>query len=125
AAAALLAACGSGSKSSGGSSSKDKSNLISQPVDTLKQAKGGGVLKSRNFADPASLDVSTPNNPITPFHDCVSNCLVAFEPGYMKPTENVVAPDLAESWETSPDGLTITLKLRQGVKWHNKAPVNG
>ena len=25
----------------------------------------------------------------------------------------------------SPDGLTITLKIRQGVKWHNKAPVNG
>ena len=50
---------------------------------------------------------------------------MVFQPGYLNPTENVVAPDLAESWETSPDGLQITMKLRQGVKWHNKAPVNG
>ncbi len=34
-------------------------------------------------------------------------------------------PDLAESWDISPDGLTVTFFLRQGVKWQNIPPVNG
>ena len=32
---------------------------------------------------------------------------------------------LAESWETSPDGLTYTFHIRKGVHWHNKPPMNG
>ena len=32
---------------------------------------------------------------------------------------------LAESWDTSPDGLSFTFNIRKGVNWHNKAPMNG
>ena len=32
---------------------------------------------------------------------------------------------LAESWEISTDGRTITFHIRQGVNWHNKPPMNG
>ena len=32
---------------------------------------------------------------------------------------------LAESWEISPDRLTYTFHIRPGVRWHNKAPMNG
>ena len=32
---------------------------------------------------------------------------------------------LAESWEISPDALSLTLTMRHGVKFHSTAPVNG
>ena len=32
---------------------------------------------------------------------------------------------LAESWDISPDGLTYTLNIRKGVRWHDKPPMNG
>ena len=31
--------------------------------------------------------------------------------------------DLAESWETAPDGMTYTFKIRQNVKWHDGRPL--
>lgn len=36
-----------------------------------------------------------------------------------------IEPDLAESWEVSEGGTKHTFHLRQGAKFHNKAPVNG
>ncbi len=32
-------------------------------------------------------------------------------------------PALAESWETSPDGLRLSLRLRSGVRWHDDHPL--
>jgi peptide/nickel transport system substrate-binding protein len=119
--AALLAACGGSDSGDDG----DQNSLVSQPVDTTKQAKRGGVLKDRNFNSPPSLDVIQATVSWNPFGFGVYSSLVMPEPGYLKPAGEELLPQVAESWETSQDGLQITLKLRQGMKFHNKAPVNG
>jgi peptide/nickel transport system substrate-binding protein len=36
-----------------------------------------------------------------------------------------VVPDLAESWEIAPDGLTYTFHLRDDVRWQDVPPVSG
>src|SRR5207237_3542833 len=40
------------------------------------------------------------------------------------PGSLVIEGDLAESW-TQPSETTYVFKLRKGVRWHNKPPVNG
>src|SRR4051812_8600162 len=123
--AAFLAACGGGDSGGSSGGSKESNSLVAKPVDTSKQAKKGGVLKDRNFGDPPSLDVIQATVSWNPFGFGVYSSLVQPAPGYLKPAGEELLPDIAESWETSPDGMTLTLKIRQNVKWHNKAPVNG
>jgi ABC-type transport system substrate-binding protein len=119
----LLAACGGGSTdSTGGSSASD---YVAKKKDTSSQAVRGGVLKDYAQAQPRSLDPLNPQadyNRIAPF---VYNTLLTEKPGHMEPSAYALQGHLAESFETSPDGLQLTLKLRQGVKWHNKPPVSG
>ena len=48
------------------------------------------------------------------------NCLVRTSP--YDPMALEVVPELAQSWDISPDGQTITFHLYQGVKWHDGMP---
>ena len=52
-------------------------------------------------------------HPLAPHY----NTLLRIDPTDRTGTRPV--PDLAESWTISPDGLTYTLKLRQGVRFHD------
>jgi peptide/nickel transport system substrate-binding protein len=52
-------------------------------------------------------------HPFAPFY----NTLLRVDPNEKSGTKPV--PSLAESWTVSPDGLTYTFKLRQGVKFHD------
>ena len=36
-----------------------------------------------------------------------------------------IKPELASSWERTPDGTVFSFQLRDDVKWHNVAPLNG
>lgn len=52
--------------------------------------------------------------------------LIGFASGiHYDPLQLELRPELAESWERSPDGMVYTFKVRPGVKWHNVAPLNG
>ncbi len=46
-----------------------------------------------------------------------------YRPRYMAPV-SALRGALAESWE-QPDPLTYVFHIRQGVHWHDKAPMNG
>src|SRR5690349_4367399 len=110
--AAFLAACGGGGSSdSGGKKAGDQPGLLTQPADTFKEAKRDGVMKDRTFGDTATLDILAPSTTHNSVGPLVYSALFQFEPGVLKPTEYKIAGDAIESWETSPDGMTITGKL--------------
>ena len=56
-------------------------------------------------------------HPLAPHY----NTLLRIDPFDRTGTRPV--PDLAESWTISPDGLTYTFRLRQGVRFHDGSPM--
>lgn len=80
------------------------------------KAGNGGTLRIPLINDPILDPVIAPD---------IGSVMVnkVIFPGLVRPDEELrPAPDLAESWTTSDDGLRITFKLRPGVTWHDGAP---
>ena len=76
--------------------------------------KEGGTFVSARTTEATGLDPQlVPAFSRSARSPLMYNQLVRFEPD-MTPVG-----ELAESWQTSPDGLTWTFKLRQGVKFHD------
>ena len=124
AAAAFLAACGGNDNGSSGGG--DSNSLISKPVDTSKQAKRGGTSKWFLSAEPAGFDLHVGGAPKNPPKNLTVSNLVSAKPGYLaEPDFSEYIPDIAQSWEWAPDGLSITFKIQPNAKWHNKPPING
>jgi peptide/nickel transport system substrate-binding protein len=87
--------------------------------------KRGGILRVRGY-DPVHFDHHlTLNFKTNTTLSFVHSRLVRHKlgPG-VQPGMFIVEPDLAERWEEL-DDTTYVFHLRQGVKWHNKPPVNG
>lgn len=102
-AAAAIAGCGS---TSGGNATA---------------AGGGTTLNTAYYADPSGgIDPDV-------FYDvegdslmlAVYDRLLTYAPG-----TTTIAPDLATSWTSSPDGKTYTFQLRHGVTFHDGTPFN-
>ena len=129
-AAAFLAACGGGDDDDGPEdvASRDTSGLLNSITEDDSPKHGGSyIINNGSNRDPLHLDGKAQGQvQLNFFQSMAYEALVANKPGYKTAsTWSEVEPNLAESWEVSGDGLQITFKLRQGVKFHNKAPVNG
>jgi ABC-type transport system substrate-binding protein len=119
-AAAFLSACG-GDDEEGGE--EDQSGLVVKPQDETKGAKRGGVYKARNTFEPSTLDPHLfPNN----FHVAATySNLWMIKDGVLEYSDGTVEGDLVESWEVTPDKLTITAKINPKAHFAPVAPVNG
>ncbi|HEX7663700.1 MAG TPA: ABC transporter substrate-binding protein [Polyangiaceae bacterium] len=76
--------------------------------------KHGGTLRLASFADIRTLDPAAVSDQLADEAvQLIFAGLVDFD------ANGKVFPDLAEKWETSPDGLVWTFTLRQGVLFHD------
>ncbi|MBI2888241.1 MAG: ABC transporter substrate-binding protein [Chloroflexi bacterium] len=112
---ALVALVGCGPAAQPGAPSTEP-----RPGQAQAQPKYGGSLRMAGF----ELRHMDPHRTIGEEYTSgpLYNGLVTYKP-LTAFDDYVVTPDLAESWETSPDGLVYTFKIRQGAKFHNGDPV--
>ncbi len=103
----------------------DTSGLLSPFLDTLAQAKKGGTLIDYCTSEPSHLDAMQPLASMNFQARGIYANLITEDAGYLGPSESVINGDVASSWEFSPDHLTLTMKLRDGIAFHDKEPVNG
>jgi len=124
-AAAFLAACGGDDDDGGSTGTQKPAGLVSEPSDTTKNATKGGILSVSSTNPPNSFDF-TAGSGAPDYSGHVYSRLMKYEVmKYPEPAVSAVVPDAATSWETSPDGLTYTYKLRRGMKFDPRPPTNG
>ncbi|GAB4569262.1 MAG: ABC transporter substrate-binding protein [Anaerolineae bacterium] len=88
--------------------------LVVSGLPALAQGGEGNVLVMARAIDATGLDPHTQ----TAFASLTLLNMI-YEPLVTNDHELNVAPALAESWEFSDDAMTLTFKLREGVKFHD------
>ena len=86
------------------------------PPGRVERPAGGRLV--RLFSDPPTLDphITTDSTSAVIVNE-VFGGLVTITP------DIVIAPDLAEDWDISPDGKVFTFRLRQDARFHDGGPV--
>ncbi|GBD11854.1 Heme-binding protein A [bacterium HR23] len=98
---------------------------VPTPTPAGPQPKYGGTLRITQRDDPVGFDMHEPKKVSTYTQQALSfthSRLLEWAKGPGTSNDMSIIPDLAESWEISKDGLTITVRLQKGVRWH--PPVN-
>jgi peptide/nickel transport system substrate-binding protein len=75
-----------------------------------------------------TVGITTDVDSLNPFIGIVAEAYEVYQVMYdylvgYSPKDFSPVPELAESWQVSPDGLTWTFKIRQGAKWSDGQPV--
>ncbi|MBW3580375.1 MAG: ABC transporter substrate-binding protein [Actinobacteria bacterium] len=100
-----------------GGDGTDTPSASTSSTASAGEPRFGGTLVVGTNADPGPLNpgitTSVPTHVVT---GPMFNGLVGIDQE-LQPT-----PDLATSWEISPDGLTTTFRLAQDVRWHDGQP---
>jgi peptide/nickel transport system substrate-binding protein len=85
----------------------------------VAQPKYGGTLRYPISAAPPSFDTHRRPSYAPVFTLPVFSNLLTFDETKTTANLNTIVPDLAEKWDISADGKTITFYLVKGVKWHD------
>jgi peptide/nickel transport system substrate-binding protein len=126
--AAFLAACGGSDSGSGTKQGETRKapGLLFEPVDTSKQATKGGTWQAFVGSEPQGFDPYRGDNITFQHTEHVYQRLVSYKQGSAggESADGSVVGDAAESYEISPDKLTLTFKVRPNQKWDPRPPTN-
>src|SRR3954468_7681834 len=83
----------------------------------------GGMLHIAHRDSPASMSTleEVTISTIAPMMAVFGN-LVLFDQHVPQNTLQSIVPDLAESWSWKAEGTELTVRLRDGVRWHDGKP---
>lgn len=119
AAALIAAACGessTGTKTSGNAPATGATAAVGQATE---QPKRGGTLVLPGVDTNEPFDPGTVAARAAPMWNLISDAPIGLNDKTYE-----VHPQIIEKWE-QPSASQVVLKLRQGVTWHDIAPVNG
>ncbi|MBI2910074.1 MAG: hypothetical protein HYX92_20730 [Chloroflexi bacterium] len=95
---------------------------VSTPRPAAEQPHYGGILTTGISGDPPSLDVHQEEGGVAfAIVAATYNGLVKYDPHAWP--ESKIVPDLATTWQLSPDGKVYTFNLVKGAKFHDGTPV--
>ena len=101
--------------------------LLAPETAGAQTPKRGGTLRLAQIFDPVTgFDPHQSISFLTmiPLSFAYSRLVKVKAGPSVKPGTYPIEPDLAESW-TRPSDTTYVFKLKKGVRWHPKPPVNG